>query len=92
MDWRVDAGKRRTRERTVHGNEKDLDARACARGYGVALRADLWFHDAASNNGELYRMDFLPYYRITTRYRFDGAIRRVKSFRLARENFSLSPS
>lgn len=90
MDWRVDAGKRRTRERIVHGNEKDLGARA--RGYGVALRADLWFHDAASNNGELYGMDFLPYYRITTRSCFDGAIRRAKSFRLARGNFSLSPS
>lgn len=27
VDWRVDAGKRRTGERIVHGNEKDLGAR-----------------------------------------------------------------
>lgn len=45
MDWRVDAGKRRTRERTVHGNEKDLGARArggtgllFARIYGFTMR------------------------------------------------------
>lgn len=90
MDWRVDAGKKEnSRENCAWKRERSR--RACARGYGVALRADLWFHDAASNN-ELYEMDFLPYYRITTRSCFDGAIRRAKSFRLARGNFSLSPS
>jgi len=67
VDWRVDAGKRRTRERTVHGNEKDLCAHARERGrggYGVALRADLWFHDAANNYSKLRNGPFivLPYY------------------------------
>lgn len=62
MDWRVDAG-RRIRERIVHGNEKVLGARA-RRGYRVALRVDLWFHDAASNNSELRNRLFtvLSYY------------------------------
>lgn len=61
-DWRVDAGKRRTRERIVHGNEKDLGVRARSRaGVRVALRADLWFHDAASNNRRVTKWTF---YRI----------------------------
>lgn len=72
MDWRVDAGKRRTRERTVHGNEKDLGARARAGGgmgllfariYGFTMRrVTTWLAS--------YGMDLLPYYRITTRSRF----------------------
>lgn len=43
MDWRVDAGKRRTRERIVHGNEKDLGAHGgtgllFTRIYGFTMR------------------------------------------------------
>lgn len=88
MDWRVDAGKRRIRERTVHGNEKDLSA--CTRGFGVALRADLWFHDAASYNSELYGMDFftvLSYYTTRELLRRDGAITRLEEFSFSARKF-----
>jgi len=77
--------KRRTRERIVHGNEKDLGAR---RGYGVALHADLSFHDAASDN-KASGMDFLLYYHITTRCCFDDKANEEFSFS-AREFFIIS--
>lgn len=48
-------------ENSAWKRERSRRARAHARGYGVALRADLWFHDAASNNRRVTKWTF---YRI----------------------------